>query len=245
MEGTNCEDEAYRGFQSAGMLPEFVHVNELDRGRKSLENYDSIFIPGGFSAGDYIRAGALFAARLQRHRSSLERFIDSGRPIIGVCNGFQVLTELGLLPGLDGGKTREAALTLNLSSRFECRDVFLKVERSASTLLRQYSAGEVVLSTVAHSEGRLVFINDEIKDEVIRRNMVILRYSDPSGQLAGYPWNPNGSYGNIAGISNPKGNVIGLMPHPERKLLQTAGPDGKKVLGEGFFHSVRNYLESI
>ncbi|MCL4314603.1 MAG: phosphoribosylformylglycinamidine synthase I [Candidatus Thermoplasmatota archaeon] len=245
MEGTNCEDEAYRGFLAASMLPEFVHVNELDRGTKRLEDYDSLFIPGGFSAGDYIRAGALFAARLERHRRSLEKFADEGKPIIGICNGFQVLTELGFLPGINGNETREASLTLNLSSRFECRDVFLKVERSATGLLNQYTTDEVVLSTVAHSEGRLVFLNEDTAQDVVNKKMVILRYSDMTGGMAGYPWNPNGSYDNIAGISNPSGNVIGMMPHPERKLFQSSGPEGKHVLGKGFFDSIRTYLENV
>ena len=243
MEGTNCEDEAFRAFLSTGFIPEYVHINELDRGTKKLENYSAIFIPGGFSGGDYIRAGALFSARLRRHFHSILKFVDSRKPVVGVCNGFQVLAELGILPDSGGNQEREIALSINQSGRFECRDTYLRIERDQKLLQSKFRKGDVALSTVAHSEGRVVFRDQDIMDDIERKGLAILRYTDGTGKSAGYPWNPNGSAEDIAGVMNPEGNVIGLMPHPERKLMAGA-PNVGRVFGLDFFLAINNYLKN-
>ena len=128
MEGTNNEDEAYHSFRRSGAEPEYVHINEISRGHIDLEDFSAIFIPGGFSAGDYVRAGAIFAARLRFSvMDKLVRFINSEKPVIGICNGFQVLAELGLIPDIDGRQERVVTLAPNISSRFECRYVYIRM----------------------------------------------------------------------------------------------------------------------
>ncbi|EQD36188.1 phosphoribosylformylglycinamidine synthase I, partial [mine drainage metagenome] len=127
MEGTNCEYEAYQSFKRSGANPQYVHVKELETHRKRLTDFDIVFFPGGFSAGDYVRAGAIFAARLKvASGRDLDQFDESRRPIIGVCNGFQILVELGIRPG-EPGMRQKVTLTFNSSGRFECRKVFVKI----------------------------------------------------------------------------------------------------------------------
>ncbi len=241
MEGTNCDSEAYRAFRQSKFIPEFVHINELDRGKKRIGDYSAVFIPGGFSGGDYIRAGALFSARLRKHMPSIIRFVDSGRPVIGVCNGFQILADLGLLPDISGKQEREVALSVNKSGKFECRDTYLRVESDHKLIGSRYKKGDVALATVAHSEGRLIFRNEETNAEAEKRNLVLFRYSNQTGETAGYPWNPNGSAGDIAGLSNESGNVIGMMPHPERKLFVSRDHSVGKVFGQDFFSAIHDY----
>ena len=127
MEGTNNEYEAFQSFLRVGLNPQYVHINELKKGHNSLENFSAIFLPGGFSAGDYIRAGVIFASRI-RHSSygDLKSFVDSGKPVVGICNGFQVLSELGFLPGWDLADQREIVLGQNTSNRYECRYTYIR-----------------------------------------------------------------------------------------------------------------------
>ena len=208
-------------------------------------------IPGGFSAGDYVRAGAIFSARLKSVlRRDLEVFIKEGYPVLGICNGFQVLVELGALPGFDEDKPiadkPEMTLTINESNRFECRPTFLKHENKC-VFTGKLEIGKVVMFPVAHAEGRVVFPKDreeEILQMLIENKQIVFRYVDDRGNYAGYPWNPNGSIYNIAGICNVKGNVFGLMPHPERAFWKWQSCSGEGY-GDGavVFESVIEYLE--
>ena len=138
MEGTNCEYESYLAFKRLDAQPEYVHLKELERKKKNLEEYDCVFIPGGFSAGDYVRGGAIFAARLKESIfKDLKKFVENGYPVVGICNGFQVLIELGMLPALYGiSEQPEACLTTNDSNRFECRQTLIRHERSVCRLER-------------------------------------------------------------------------------------------------------------
>ena len=241
MEGTNCEEESFYAFKELGVKPEYVHVKELETGRKKIFDYDGIFIPGGFSAGDYVRAGVIFAARLKATiMNDLKRYIEDGYPIVGICNGFQVLIELGVLPALNGiSDEPEACLAANDSNKFECRPTFIKHEGN-SGITRNIPIGKISLIPCAHAEGKLMFKNEEYAKEA--EKLVVFRYVDDKGNLAGYPWNPNGSYKNIAGISNPDGNVLGMMPHPERAFHPWQGlygrRDGKEIF-EGFIDYIK------
>jgi phosphoribosylformylglycinamidine synthase len=260
MEGSNCEEELHRSFAALGASPEFVHLNQLTGRsdpelRRTLDDYSVLMFPGGFSAGDYIRAGAIFAARLKASvGKDLERFVDAGKPVGGFCNGFQIMVELGLLPGLEGAMSSEpqAVLHVNDSGHYECRPTLLK-HASKSAFTSKIPKNKVLAIPSAHMEGKLLFPKGT-EGKVLRKlednKQIAFRYVDPEGKEAGYPWNPNGSPGNIAGITNPEGNVFGMMPHPERAFwrwqhsdwVRTGKPEGPGD-GQGVFESVLAHVE--
>jgi len=264
IEGTNCEQETHDCIKRLGADPEIVHLKQLigsgvrDEWKRSLDDYQMLIIPGGFSAGDYVRAGAIFAARL---RSSLAKevkfFVERGSPVLGICNGFQILVEVGLLPALDDIMTQvpEAVLNTNDSSRFECRPTFLMNENAGKCIFTSsLPKGKIVMFPSAHAEGKLMFPVEKEKkmlDRLVVDDQIVFRYVDPTGNSADYPWCPNGSTAAIAGICNPLGNVMGLMPHPERAFFKYLAPDwtrrqdDPKAMGDGhaIFESALKYIE--
>lgn len=243
MEGTNCEEEAFYSFQRSGADPQYVHVKELESKKTSLEDFDIIFLPGGFSAGDYIRAGAIFSMRLKKAAlGEMIRISDDSKPVIGVCNGFQILSELGMLP-FSGKGGNVVALTVNESNRFECRNTFIKLASRNRIFGRAFGERDSWEVPVAHSEGRIAFTSPEVHERLLESDQVLFNYVDPEGNTAGYPWNPNGSEGNIAAISNEYGNVIGLMPHPERIYFdyQCEFRNSVPTTGKAFFDSIVDY----
>ena len=245
IEGTNCEYETYLAFRELGTRPEYVHLKEIERGKKKISDYQCIFIPGGFSAGDYVRAGAIFAARLKATLfNDLKRFVEEGGAMAGVCNGFQVLIELGFLPALNGiSDEPEACLATNDSNRFECRQTLVKHEGKKCKLTQNIPEGKMGVIPSAHMEGKLVFKNDEYAQEV-NEKQVVFRYVDMDGNTAaGYPWNPNGSYANIAGICNDEGNIMGMMPHPERAFHSWQNPGWGSNFGRDVFEGIVRYIE--
>ena len=207
--GSNCDLDAVAAMRSiAGLSPELVW-HESDK----LGRYDAVVLPGGFSFGDYLRAGSI-AARSPA-MSTIRRMADRGTPILGVCNGFQILVEAGLLPG---------ALLRNSSLKFVCDWVNLRVDspRTPFTLLAQ--EGQVLRMPIAHGEGRYYAADDEMR-ALERGRRIVFRYSDEYGKaVAGS--NPTGASRNVAGISNEQGNVVGLMPHPERACDPLFSPSG-------------------
>lgn len=261
IEGTNCEEESYWCFKRLGAKPEKVHLKQLigmdtyDNEKRDLLDYDIVMIPGGFSSGDYVRAGAILGARV---KSSLEaelvKFGKEGRPMLGICNGFQVLVEIGLLPSFDGfmSPVPQAVLATNDSARFECRPSLLKHEnRGNCVFTRKLPRGDVIVNPVAHAEGKFVFPKDR-EEEMLKKmeelDMIVFRYVDPEGEYAGYFWNPNGSLDNIAGMCNSEGNIFGMMPHPERVFYGYQHPDWTREKsreeGDGrvIFESVLDYV---
>ncbi len=224
IEGTNCEDESLNALKSMGARPEHVHLNELIRKKRNLEDYQMLFIPGGFSAGDYIRAGIIFAARIKATiKNDLLKFIEDEKIVLGVCNGFQVLTELGILPGIENlwEEHPGAVLAPNISNKFECRWIYLKKERSVCPF-NETLPDKVFSMPIAHAEGRFMLPENREKyllEKMIDNGQIAFRYVDREGNFEGYPWNPNGSLYNIAGLCNMTGNVIGMMPHPERAFF--------------------------
>ena len=238
IEGTNCEEEMYLSFQRLGARPEKVHLKQLTgtdvshEEKRSLSDYHILALPGGFSAGDYVRAGAIFAARMKSRLSKdLVDFIKAGKPVLGVCNGFQILVEAGLLPAMSGVMSEfpEAVLGTNDSARFECRPTLLKkVNRGSCAFTSMISPDKISLIPSAHAEGKLMFPLERTKEiikELEENDQIVFKYVDPEGNLAGYPWCPNGAVENIAGICNREGNVFGLMPHPERVFFKFTHPD--------------------
>ena len=262
IEGTNCEQESFDAFKRLGTNPEFVHLKQLlhidcnKDEQRNVSDFSAIMFPGGFSAGDYIRAGAIFAARMKsKIGKDLESFVKEGYPVIGICNGFQILTELGLLPGIDYvmGKVPDACLNINDSDRFECRPTYLKHEnRGNCVFTKNIKKGEVRLIPSAHAEGKLMFPiekEDKYIMDLEENDQIVFRYVNPEGEYEGYPWNPNGSVENIAGICNENGNVFGLMPHPERTFFRHQHPNWTKEglednVGDGraVFESVVEYI---
>jgi len=261
IEGTNCDDELRTALAALGARPEVVHLKQLEgrdvgpAERRRLSDYQLLFVPGGFSAGDYVRAGAIFAARIRASIGpELEEFVRSGHLVGGICNGFQVLTELGLLPGRPTGRlgTPEAVLMTNASGHFECRPTFLSWEGGIFPALRGTPKGTRFLFPSAHAEGQLVLGGDAAarRKALEKTGQILFRWVAPDGGPATYPWNPNGSAGDIAGLTSPNGQVFGLMPHPERAFYRDQAPDwtrGGSARGYGdghrFLDSVLSYAE--
>jgi phosphoribosylformylglycinamidine synthase I len=230
--GTNCDAETQRAFQELGVQAETVHVNELIK-RRNLMDYSVLVFPGGFSFGDYVRAGVIFARHLSaKLGKEIETFVDEGRPILGVCNGFQILVEYGLLPGISGVSAYpEATLTTNEPQGFKCQWVYLRQEnRGKCTFTNRIPAGKTIRLPIAHGEGRLLFPKEKeqaVLKKLVDEDMLVFRYCTKDGKAADgkYPANPNGAFYDIAGLCNREGNIFGLMPHPERAMYWWQQPD--------------------
>lgn len=230
--GTNCDEETEYAWTLAGARPERVHVNRLLERPETLLDYHVLTIPGGFSYGDDVASGKILANQLRLHLlPMIVRLVDRGGLVLGICNGFQVLVKAGLLPGPG---LPAATLTSNASGRFEARWVTLQAEESPCVLLRR---GERYALPVAHGEGRFV-VADSVGPKTALSALktagaVALRYVAADGGTAGYPDNPNGSEGDIAGLVDSTGRVFGLMPHPERCIVTTHRPDWTRDASAG------------
>ncbi|MGQ9778418.1 MAG: phosphoribosylformylglycinamidine synthase I [Bacillota bacterium] len=221
--GTNCHEETAFAVEYAGGRPAILLLDEAIARPRRLLDYAALIIPGGFSYGDHLAAGRIFAVRLIHHLAeTIREFLATGRPILGICNGDQVLMETGLLPvGTIGN--RQGALTQNRSARFEGRWVSLAA--TEETFWTAGLAGRILRIPSAHGEGRLIVAPET-------KTRVAFHYVDEEGRpTETYPANPSGSPGGIAGIYDPSGLVLGLMPHPERAVLPVHGSQD----GLGFF----------
>ncbi|WP_027719432.1 phosphoribosylformylglycinamidine synthase I [Desulfovirgula thermocuniculi] len=226
-DGTNCDRETYYAFEKAGGAPELVHVNQLRSGERKLADYQILVIPGGFSYGDDVLAGKVLAVELTSFLADqLQAFVEAGKPVLGICNGFQVLVRTGLLPDARMGEIKVTLMT-NDSGRFECRWVYLRVEESRCIFTRGL-AGQLLYLQAAHGEGKF-YTSPRVLEAIEAGNQVVFRYATPSGEPTGaYPYNPNGSLGAIAGICDPSGRILGLMPHPERFVEVTQHPNWRR-----------------
>jgi phosphoribosylformylglycinamidine synthase len=218
-DGVNCDEEMAYAFEVAGAQSEVVHVNELRSGERRLGDYGILALPGGFSYGDDIASGKVLANELTSQLSEMmEAFVEQGKPVIGVCNGFQVLTRTGLLPNRSLGQ-QQVTLAENEVGRFECRWIDLAVGPSVCKFVQPEDFAELPIPMqTAHGEGRF-FGSDESIRRLQRGGQVVFRYatSDLGGSPM-YPENPNGAIDDIAGICDPSGLVLGMMPHPERSI---------------------------
>ncbi len=226
--GTNCDRETALALELAGAAAEAVHVERLLEGSARLDDFALLVLPGGFSYGDHLGAGTIWAHRLEGLAAQLARFVESGRPVLGICNGFQALLELGLLEG--------GALAPNASGTFECRWVWLRRPEAARTPLLE--GIDRISLPVAHGEGRFMARDAATLRQLAARGEVALVYSEEDGGEAGYPANPNGSQGGVAALANAAGNVLGLMPHPERAVAPGQSPAGREDgAGLTIFHN--------
>jgi phosphoribosylformylglycinamidine synthase len=213
--GTNCDEETAAAWQRAGAAVETWHIGRLLEAPRALDQFAILTIPGGFSYGDDLGAGRIFASRLgSALDDALRRFHDRGGLILGICNGFQVLVKAGLLPG--GASGTVATLTHNESGRFESRWVRLAPKPGRSPFV---TGSEPIELPVAHGEGRFLLSDPAALRALEAAGQVVLRYVDDSGRpTQDYPANPNGSPGAVAGVCDPSGRIFGLMPHPERHI---------------------------
>ncbi len=229
--GINCERETFHAFQRAGGAPEFVHITELLQRPDRLFEYRGLAVPGGFSYGDDIASGRVLAQEMKgRLGDRVLQFLERGGLCLGICNGFQVLVRLGLLPCTRGKLEEEVTLTHNLSNHYECRWVKLRTEKSRCVFL---PPGLTVRWPAAHGEGRLVPKDETLARVLLEEGYAALRYVDEDGApTMSYPQNPNGSPAAIAGLTDRTGRVLGMMPHPDRSYLPTHMPDWRAVLRE-------------
>jgi phosphoribosylformylglycinamidine synthase len=224
--GTNRDREAALACTAAGGDPHVVLVDDVVKGRTNLSDYAMLLLPGGFSFGDDLGAGKLWAVALREGLSDrLHAFVDAGKPVLGICNGFQTLVKAGLLPGDDGeDDVQRVTLTRNDSARFECRWVTLRAEPDSPCVFTKTLGDRLIHCPVAHGEGKVVARDDRVRERIGSLGLAALRYVARDGGPASYPDNPNGSEGDIAGLTNPKGNVLGLMPHPEDHIVPQQHP---------------------
>ena len=258
--GINCEEEMAAAYRLAGAEADIVHLNQIFKERVSIHDYQILNFPGGFSFGDDLGSAKVLANKFKfkqmasgkRFLDEIERFLANGNYIVGVCNGFQALVKMGLLPNVAGNFEQEVTLTHNDSGKFEDRWVTCKVNpESPGPFLRGI---DLIDLPVRHGEGKLIIGNDQIREAIVQQNLNYLSYADETGNpTAKYPLNPNGSELNCAGLVDPSGHVLGLMPHPEAYLSFYNHPDwGKRKLtgkmeseeGEGLriFRNLVNWI---
>lgn len=212
--GSNCEMDLYYAIQD--IMNEDVEL--VSYKNDSLDGFDAVLIPGGFSYGDYLRSGAI--ARFSPIIPALQAFAKSGKPVLGICNGFQILTEAGLLPG---------SLQKNVSAKFICDTEPLVVNNADSMFSSEFKVAQIINLPIAHGDGNY-YCDQETLNDLIANDQIIFKYRN----------NPNGSVANIAGITNKAGNVLGMMPHPERAVEDILGSSD----GIGIFQSIVNYAKS-
>lgn len=216
--GSNCDDDMVHVLGDV-MHSEVVKIWHKETGLPGFDKNDCIVLPGGFSYGDYLRCGAL--AGLSPIMAAVKEFANQGGLVIGICNGFQILCESGLLPG---------ALLLNDTQKFICKNVFLRVENNETPFTKLTQKGDVLKIPIAHAEGRY-FADENILNDLEKNNQILFRYCGPSGEISD-EFNPNGTSRSIAGICNANRNVFGMMPHPERASEMILGNADGKILFE-------------
>jgi len=250
--GLNCEAESAEAWRLAGARPLLVHLNDLLGDPRPLSECDVLMFIGGFSYGDHMGSGHVLAHRVKHHlREELERFVEAGKLVLGICNGFQVMVKMGLLPGLPGEQFRpRVALIRNQCGAFQDRWVRLRFDADSPCI---FTRGLDLLDLpVRHGEGRFWVPSVGLRREIVQRRLIPCRYADPASgrptQL--FPWNPNGSWEAAAGLCDPSGRIFGMMPHPEAYLFAENHPQwddprrARMAAGEGrlIFENAVEYL---
>jgi phosphoribosylformylglycinamidine synthase len=262
--GINCDLETEYALQLAGAEAERVHINRLIEDKSSLDQYQIIVFPGGFSYGDDVAAGKILANQVIHHLyAPVQKFIDDGKLALGICNGFQVLVKAGILPGFEeriateDTETKEknkqskissqpVTITYNDSGKFEDRWVYLAPQTDRCVFIER---GRQIYLPVAHGEGKVVTRNAKTLEKLKSEGYVAFKYVDENGREGDYPVNPNGSVDSIAGLTDTTGRVLGLMPHPERFVRPTQHPHWSRLKdkrdGDGMtiFNNAIKYIQ--
>jgi phosphoribosylformylglycinamidine synthase len=245
--GINCDRESKSACEKAGFAVEVHHINRLIEQPDLLRGFHFLFVPGGFSYGDDLGAGKVLANELRtKLLSAFRGFVKDGKLILGVCNGFQVLVKAGLLPDPFDDASSRLTLANNDSGRFVDCWIRLKVSSLKSEFLKEE---EILELPIAHGEGKFLPADDQALRRWEQGGQLVLKYVDSEGREAGHPWNPNGSAANVAGMCDPTGRVLGLMPHPERFQDAVNHPQwtrrGRAIEPDGlkFFRNAREYVE--
>ena len=257
--GINCDMETEYALESAGAEAERVHINKIIKDKSALEKYQILVFPGGFSYGDDVAAGKILANQVIHHLSeSVQKFIDDGKLVLGICNGFQVLVKAGILPGGNREScfvNRESnhqsqttnpdvTITYNDSGKFEDRWVYLSPQTERCIFIEP---GRQIYLPVAHGEGKVVTKDEDTLEKLKDEGHIAFKYVDKDGKEGDYPVNPNGSVDSIAGLTDSTGRVLGLMPHPERHVRFTQHPHWSRLCKRATSHESRetNYGDGM
>jgi phosphoribosylformylglycinamidine synthase len=251
--GANRDPDAAAAVERAGGRPVILHINELQADAARLQTFQMLVLPGGFSYGDALGAGRLLAADLRwLFQEPLARFVEAGKPIIGICNGFQALVKSGWLPGPSSDREAsggaDATLTRNASNRFECRWVWLQPNPHSPCVFTR-GLTEPITCPVAHGEGRFVARDAAVLARLVGKQQIAVVYTAEDGSRPSYPDNPNGSTADIAGICNEQGAIFGLMPHPENHIFPWQNPRWTRgeshYLGLALFQNGIRYASQV
>jgi len=251
--GINCDLETDYALQTVGAEVERIHVNRLIEQQTLLDDYHILVFPGGFSYGDDVAAGKILANQVTHHLADhVRKFIDDGKLVLGICNGFQVLVKTGILPGGESFKQEDVTITYNDSGKFEDRWVYLAPQTSRCVFVEPERQ---IYLPIAHGEGKVVTKDQPALDRLHADDYVAFKYVDANGEEGPYPVNPNGSMDSIAALTDGTGRVLGLMPHPERFIRRTQhphwsrlgedlDPDGIKIFRNAVRYVKDNLLQS-
>jgi phosphoribosylformylglycinamidine synthase I len=220
--GTNCDMETQYALELAGAKADRVHVNRLIEDKELLDQYHIVVFPGGFSYGDDVAAGRILANQVNHHLpEQIRKFIDDGKLVLGICNGFQVLVKTGILPGNTSFRQEDVTITCNDSGKYEDRWVYLAPQTNRCVFLEPE---RLIYLPVAHGEGKVITKDEQTLQRLIAEGYVAYKYVDANGEEGPFPINPNGSVASIAGLTDSTGRILGLMPHPERFIRRTHHP---------------------
>jgi len=249
--GINCDMETQYALELAGAKAERIHVNRVIENPNLLDSFHILVIPGGFSYGDDIAAGKILANQMIHHLSDrLRNFIEAGKLVLGICNGFQVLVKTGILGKIEPTGKQQITITNNDCGKFEDRWVYLEPSSKKCVFVEQ---GKRIYLPIAHGEGKVVFENNDVFEKIKADDRVTFRYVDKDGNFGEFPINPNGSIDSIAGLCDSTGRVMGLMPHPERfvrttqhphwtRLADKSGADGRTIFDNAAKYVKENLL---
>ena len=229
-DGINCERETAAAVESAGGLSVITHINDFlyEKNRAGLQEFQGLCFPGGFSFGDELGSGQIMSLKMKAHLGNdLEEFVASGKLIIGICNGFQILAEAGLLPG---------ALLRNVSMKYICKFLYLRTETTDTPYTNLLTKGQLLRIPIGHGDGNF-FAGESTLRRIEDNDQVVFRYADAEGRITAEA-NPNGSLNNIAGIVNEQRNVLGMMPHPDRSSEEILGSADGKLLFESMVNAL-------
>jgi phosphoribosylformylglycinamidine synthase I len=226
--GINCDMETEYALQMAGAKAQRIHINRIIENKTLLEEFQIIVIPGGFSYGDDVAAGKILANQIMHHLyEPVQKFIEDGKLVLGICNGFQVLVKTGILPGGNStGGQANVTITNNDSGKFEDRWVYLAPQSNKCVFIEP---GRQIYLPIAHGEGKVVTKDEATLDELRSGGYIAFKYVDKDGEEGDYPVNPNGSMDSVAGLTDTTGRVLGLMPHPERFIRPTQHPHWSRM----------------